>query len=614
MISGPKSIPIDRRIVIFLIGMALTQFSTVMPLIQIPVYIRELGASIIDVGVFFTVSMIFPLLVKLLGGWLSDSLGRLRVIFIGSLTGVLTYAAYAIAPSWQAALVAPALNAITASLTIPAYFAFIADITPESSRGRMYGIAQTVTLAAAVVAPPIGGLIGASMGYRVMFAVSTVVFGVSALIFFYLLRTAPSLQVSEQEFSARSFRTSLSQMAGLFMAGGVVTWILIVDGVRDIAFKLSFDLMPVYLSDIASINKEGLGLIAGIHWFARLISLYPAGVLVDRTSERTGIVAALVSVISSRLVFALSEDFLGFAASGFLLGIGGSLFQPAGSSLITKVVPRHLRGIAFGLLATSLSIFSLPAPWIGSQIWELLGPKFPFLLTVVLGSLVILPAWYKLVVPPKSDRIVSGHEAATFPTIGHSETATVLHIGFESERASDLEPAAKEILELHGGVLNRTRSGSLTACFGISPHRAPPQVSALLATHAAMALVDHVNTRNKEAGERPIQVGVGIATGEVKTGPNIPGQALDQGVVVGDTVTVLGDLLRQAQTLQRFADVSVSAAVIVSERTHEYLSPAHHQFEFGRSGPVSLPGEDGEPTAYEVIGRRQTLDPELPGE
>jgi MFS family permease len=592
--------------------MALTQFSTVMPLIQIPVFIRELGASIIDIGVFFTVSMIFPLLVKLLGGWLSDSLGRLRVIFIGSLTGVLTYAAYAIAPSWQAALVAPALNAITASLTIPAYFAFIADITPEASRGRMYGIAQTVTLAAAVIAPPVGGLIGASMGYRVMFGVSTVVFGISALIFFYLLRSAPSLSISEQEFSAKSFRASFSQMAGLFMAGGVVTWILIVDGVRDIAFRLSFDLMPVYLSDIAGINKEGLGLIAGIHWFARLIILYPAGVLVDRTSERAGIVAALIAVISSRLVFAVSQGFWGFAFSGFLLGVGGSIFQPAGSSLITKVVPRHLRGIAFGLLATSLSVFSLPAPWIGSQIWELIGPKFPFFLTVALGSLVILPAWYKLVVPPKSAREFAGHEAATFPTIGQSETATVVHIAFEAESASGIDTVGKEILEQHGGVLSSMDKGSLSACFGISPHRSPPQVSALLATHAALSLLDHVKSLNREQLSRPIKLGIGIITGEVKTAPNIPGREFDQGVVIGDTVTVLGDLLRRAQALQHYAGSTASSGILIGQETHEYLAPARHQFKFGRSGPVRLPGESGEPMAFEVLGRTQTLDPELP--
>ena len=95
--------------------MALTNFAVTMPLVLIPVYIRELGASITELGLFFTISMIFPLLVKLLGGWLADVVGRLQVILIGSVTGVLTFTVYALAPSWEAALLAPALMAITSS-------------------------------------------------------------------------------------------------------------------------------------------------------------------------------------------------------------------------------------------------------------------------------------------------------------------------------------------------------------------------------------------------------------------------------------------------------------------------------------------------------------------
>ncbi|MEK7682815.1 MAG: MFS transporter, partial [Chloroflexota bacterium] len=206
MTSSPKAILLNRRTIIFLFGMMLTQFSISMPMVQIPIYVKELGASISEIGLFFTISMIFPLLVTLLGGWLADSLGRLRVIFIGSLTGVLTFAAYAIAPTWQAALLGPALMAITSSLTIPAYFAYIADITPEASRGRMYGLSQTVYNASAVVAPPIGGLIAQSLGYRFMFSLSSVVFAVAALIFLYLLRSVSTLTIGEREVSLRALR------------------------------------------------------------------------------------------------------------------------------------------------------------------------------------------------------------------------------------------------------------------------------------------------------------------------------------------------------------------------------------------------------------------------
>ena len=610
MASDPKPILINRRTLVFLFGMALTQFSIAMPMVQIPVYIRELGASISQIGLFFTISMVFPLVVKVLGGWLSDSFGRLRVIFIGSLTGVLTFAAYAVAPSWQAALLGPAFMALTSALTLPAYFAFIADITPEGSRGRMYGISQTIYHAAAVIAPPIGGLLAQSYGYRALFGVSSVVFGLAALIFIYLLRFSQFMTIRQQEISLRSLRSSLGQMAGAFMAGGVVAWILIIDGFRDIAFKLSADLEPVYLTDIAGISKPGIGLLDGIFGISLLIGLVPAGWLVDRTSERLGIVLALIAAVCSRLVFGFATGFWGFALSWSLAGIGVSLFEPAGSKLITKAVPKHLRGTAFGLLASTLSLFSLPAPWIGSQIWNLFGPRAPFLATAALGSLTVLPAWFKLTLPAAPRAPIRAAEAATLPTIGHSEVATVLFAKLPPNTESSIEDQARQILLEHGGVLDTSKEALLVACFGISPRRSPPQVSALLATHAGLSLVDAVagiNPQRAAAALPELSIDIGIATGDLTTSPAPPEYQHDQGVRPGAEETVMGDLLRAAERLQSYGPHS--GGVLISERTYVALGPTLHQFVFGRSGPVRLPGEDRESQAYEVLGRVRPLDP-----
>ena len=50
-----------------------------------PLYIQELGASVKQIGIFFTLGAIAPLLFQIFGGWLSDSIGRLQAIAIGSL-------------------------------------------------------------------------------------------------------------------------------------------------------------------------------------------------------------------------------------------------------------------------------------------------------------------------------------------------------------------------------------------------------------------------------------------------------------------------------------------------------------------------------------------------
>jgi MFS family permease len=103
--------------------------------------------------------------------------------------------------------------------------------------------------------------------------------------------------------------------------------------------------------------------------------------------------------LASRLTFVAANTFLGFAGSWSLLAIGVALMDPALQSLISKAVPVRLRGITWGLLATSWGIVSMPSPWIGGLLWTFFGPKMPFLATVAIGSLALIPAWFKLAAP-----------------------------------------------------------------------------------------------------------------------------------------------------------------------------------------------------------------------
>jgi hypothetical protein len=62
-------------------------------------------------------------------------------------------------------------------------------------------------------------------------------------------------------------------------------------------------------------------------------------------------------------------------------------------------VPKEQRGLAFGFLSTSLGVVSLPAPWIGAQLWENFGPTAPFTITATVLMLSVIPIWIKFKLP-----------------------------------------------------------------------------------------------------------------------------------------------------------------------------------------------------------------------
>ncbi len=391
---------IPLPLALFLAGIAFVEGSRTMTMVQVPIFLRELGADIRQIGLFFTISLVFPFILRIIGGWLSDTIGRLRALWLGSLAGTFAYIPYAIAPSWQVALLGPALLSIAGALIYPSYRAYIADNTDEERLGRVFGIAETVRNIAWIIGPLYGGLLAQNLGYRWMFIAAIMSFGVATIIFLSLTLTIdkPASAPIEKP-SLVALRNSLSEILILILSGGLITWLLITDGIYDIASRLSFDLMPVYLSDIAGLSKQSIGLMDGIHGFAWVVASPLAGWLVDKTSERLAVVSGLILLIVSRLVFALASNFWGFTFSWILLGFGGAVMNPALNSLVAKSVPSRLRGLTYAFLVTSISLIVLPFPWIGSLIWNALNPKATFLITVVVGSLAIIPAWMKLRVP-----------------------------------------------------------------------------------------------------------------------------------------------------------------------------------------------------------------------
>ncbi len=374
----------------------------------LPLYLKDLNASVVQIGLFFTIAQVIPLALQILGGWISDSLGRLRSIAIGSLVGILGYIGLIAAPSWQYVLIGLGFSAITRSLIGPSFSAFIAEQSSEENRARVYGITDSIFMVVSVIGPPLGGWLAGGYGFKVMLIFSGLLYVVATIIRVFMARTATRAEHKPAEILTLSnLRSSLGLMIGMILSGGIITWILITDGIRDIAYSLSFNLFPVYLDEIGGLTIQQIGWLESIFALFMILTTMPAGWLADRKSERLGIVLGFIFQFGALMAFLNVSGFWGYAFAWSLFGIGIGMMSPAYQSLISKAVPEKLRGTAFGLFSTSLGVVSLPAPAIGAQLWQRYGARFPFRLTAWLSLLAIIPVWLKFKLP------VNGKEVET---------------------------------------------------------------------------------------------------------------------------------------------------------------------------------------------------------
>ncbi len=400
-------------LILFLAAMIFANIGGNMYGSLLPLYLKDMDTSITQIGLFFTLAQIVPLLLQILGGWVSDTLGRLRAIAIGSVFGVIAFIPMILANTWQWLLVAVAIGAVARSLVGPSFDAFIAEHSSEENRGKVFGISQAIFMIVSVLGPPLGGWMAGAYGFKWMLLAAGILYFIAMVIRLGMAREAANgPSVTAEKLTFRSLKVNLRAMSVLIFSGGLITWMLVTDGLRDISFQFSDNLFPVYMQEIGGLSLQQIGWVMSFFGIMMMATTIPGGWLSDKAGERVGI--AMGMVLMSGALFILVNIppgvkwmyYLGWG----LAGMGAGISSPAYQSLISKAVPAKNRGMAFGLFSTSLGIFSLPAPWIGAQMWDRIGPTFPFTVTAIVLLLSVIPIWIKFKLPKTtsvlSDEIV----------------------------------------------------------------------------------------------------------------------------------------------------------------------------------------------------------------
>ena len=395
---------LSKLILLFLLAMVLANVAGNMYGGLLPLYLKSLGASVSQIGLFFTLFQILPLVLQILGGWISDSLGRLRSIAMGSLAGVLSYIGLILAPTWQWVFMGESLGAITRSLIGPSFGAFIAEESTEENRARVFGITQSIFLIVTVVGPPLGGWLTDTYGFKFMLIIAAIIYTLATVLRVFMAKRAASHEKenSDGKLTMASLKDNLGAMLAIILSGGLVTWLILTDGVRDIAYALSFTYLPVYVEEIGGLNATQIGWLSSLFGIMNMVISIPAGWLADKKGESVNIVIGFILQFIALLVFVRLDTFLGYAIVWCLFGLGVGLMGPAYQSLLSKALPKKLRGTGFGLIQSSLGLFSLPAPYIGGQLYEKVSPRFPFLITAWVSLVTVIPAWLKFKLPKKN--------------------------------------------------------------------------------------------------------------------------------------------------------------------------------------------------------------------
>lgn len=148
-----------------------------------------------------------------------------------------------------------------------------------------------------------------------------------------------------------------------------------------------------------------------------------------------------------------------------------------------------------------------------------------------------------------------------------------------------------------GGMINKFGGDSTMAIFG-APVNLEPSETARRALRAALSIrirITEFNARRLQEGLKPINIGIGINTGEVITG-NVGAEERFEYTVIGDTVNV-------AARIQGLSSQFTDSNILISEETYKVYGERHELLVVDQ-GAVALKGRTESVRVYNLIGMR----------
>lgn len=342
----------NRNLILVSLALSLWGFGEGLFILFQPIYLEELGASPITIGVILGAIGVTMTLTHIPAGYASDTIGRKPLLLLAWSTGVIATWIMAISASLYVFTIGSILYGFTAFVVSPLN-SYLTSVRGKFSVGRVLTLTSAAYNIGAIGGPLIGGLIGQNFGLRANFFIAAIVFVISTIIIFNI-QPQPTKNTGDiQNFSPKNI---FSQQ--------FIHYLILI-------FIVMFSLyLPQPLSQNYLISEKGLE----INQIGLLISCRSMGVVIlnlfiGRLPTAFGYVLAQISVALFSLFLWLGSG-LPWYFMGYLL-LGG--YQTARSlthAMAKPFVRRINLGLTYGTVETINSTAIILAPPLAGLIYS----------------------------------------------------------------------------------------------------------------------------------------------------------------------------------------------------------------------------------------------------
>lgn len=354
-----------------IIGTIFGRMATSMSIPFLSIYlIGKLSATPSQAGMVVAVSSLIGVFASFYGGYISDVIGRKKVLFISIFGWAIVFAGFALADRIWLFFVFNALNGLCRAMFEPTSRALLADITPKENRLLVFNLRYAAINLGVVAGPIIGLQMGIADSAHVFYIAGLVYFcyGLTLLVQFrrHTHIGGVKSQAEERLTLSEALRVTGKDRTFIFVLIGTIFCVL--------GYGHFNSTLPQYmeLSSVIQDSATWFGYMISLNAVTVLIIQFPLVRLASRFSPVVPLFAGNVCVASSLLLFGAFPYLWTMFLAVILFTIGEVLMFTMTDLLIDRIAKPGLRGTYFGMFGFN-NLGNVLAPLLGGFLLEGLG-------------------------------------------------------------------------------------------------------------------------------------------------------------------------------------------------------------------------------------------------
>lgn len=367
--------------------------SLVQPFFSI--YAKELGASDIELAWIRTLGMLSLGLSLIPGGLITDYIGRVKTIIIGTTGIALVQFLYALARDWREFAIIWVLDSAL-HFYQPALSAIVMDSMPRDKTFKGFILLNIVPSIPWLFMPIVGGLLYQELGIagvRIGFILSGVI---SVLVLVLRMKGfKETYSKKDKDFSKLIFELS-GYRPVLFKAFKVYLFTALL---WQLAFGVLNTYGAIYAIEVLGIEKPQWGLVNSV---STLASIAWSILVFKLTLTNFTKISTISSFLASTAVAAISLPYF-FSVNALLvitvcnvvISISNNIVSAAVSTILTRILPQEVRGRAVSFQRIMENVGAAFSSMIAGILYVGLNPGLSLMLSSLIG---IVSTFYLLYV------------------------------------------------------------------------------------------------------------------------------------------------------------------------------------------------------------------------